>query len=161
VFLLDAVIIPATVLGYWIGFVMVIVAVIGRRRWAALLTLVPVVVVLTVLVNPGWIVAPRTWFMMHRPLFDAALETDPGAEYYGTKLPLPLRFLTADGRVSDEDQDGSLFFVQWFGIPDDAGGYIFSPGKSPEGKPLYGLWCKDPVDLGDGWWMCGLRDNGL
>lgn len=160
-FLLDIVIVPVTVLGYWFGFVAVIVAVIGGRRWTELVTLVPVVVALSLLVNPGWIVAPKTWFKMHRPLFNMALETDPGHEYYGNKLPLPLRFLTADGNVSDEDQDGSRFFAQWFGIPDDAGGYIYSPGKSPEGKPLYGLWCKDPVDLGDGWWMCGLADNGM
>ena len=49
-----------------------------------------------------------------------------------------------------------MFFPQWMGIPDDAGGYIWSPGASPEGVDLYGMLCQAPVNLGDGWWMCGM-----
>jgi hypothetical protein len=159
--ILDLLVVPVAAVLYWFGFVAVVFAVIAGRRWVTVMTLVPVLVILTILVNPMWRVAPRTWFMLHRPLFNVALETDPGPDYYGNKLPLPLRFLTADGRVSDEEQNGSRFFAQWFGIPDDAGGYVYSPGKSPEGASLYGLFCRGPVDLGGGWWMCGLADTGF
>ena len=157
--ILDLAIIPFTAVVYVFAFVMSILAVVASRRLVVLLTVAPVIVVLTALVNPMWRVAPRTWFMVHRPLFDLALETDPGTDYYGNELPAPLRFLTADGRVSNDN--GNIFFAQWLGIPDDAGGYIYNPGQSPEGADLYGLFCQDPVDLGGGWWMCGLADNGF
>jgi hypothetical protein len=29
--------------------------------------------------------------MLHRPLFDLALATDPGVDYHGNDLPPPLR----------------------------------------------------------------------
>ena len=53
------------------------------------------------------------------------------------------------------------FFPQWIGIPDDAGGYIYSPSGSPAQADMYGMICSNPVDLGDGWWTCGLRNNGF
>jgi len=137
--ILDLAIIPFTAVVYVFAFVMSILAVVASRRLVVLLTV--------------------AWFTVHRPLFDLALETDPGTDYYGNELPAPLRFLTADGRVSNDN--GNIFFAQWLGIPDDAGGYIYNPGQSPEGADLYGLFCQDPVDLGGGWWMCGLADNGF
>lgn len=143
---------------YLLGLAAVVAAAIGGRRWVVLATVAPVLVVVTIVVNSTWKVAPRTWFAMHRPLFERALQTDPGKEYYGNQLPWTLRFLVAEGRVSV--RDGSRFFPQWIGIPDDAGGYLYDPVESPEGVDMYGFICADPVDLGDGWWMCGLRDNG-
>jgi hypothetical protein len=166
--LLDLVVIPLTTTMYLLGFVAAIVGIAANRRWVAALSLIPVLVVLTLLVNPAWMIAPRAWFMLHRPLFTMALDTDPGRDYYGNELPLPLRFLTAEGKVSTMriasggvHHPDSRFFPQWIGIPDDAGGYLYDPGQSPEGADLYGDICEHPVDLGDGWWMCGLRDNGL
>jgi len=156
--LLDVVVQPLSVVLYVFGFGAVIVTLAVRRRRTALLTLVPLMVVATALVNPGWKVAPRAWFAVHRPLFDMALATDPGDLYYGNALPLPVRFLSVGGRVSN--QDGSRFFPQWIGIPDDAGGYLYDPSHSPAGADLYGSTCSEPVDLGDGWWMCGLADTG-
>lgn len=144
---------------YLLGLVAVVAAAIGGRRWAVLATVVPVLVVVTVVVNSTWKVAPRTWFAMHRPLFERALETDPGDGYYGNQLPGWLQFLVAEGRVSN--RGGSRFFPQWIGIPDDAGGYLYDPNESPAGADLYGDICTNPVDLGGGWWMCGLRNNGL
>jgi len=156
--LLDLAVQPLTVVLYVFGFGAVVVALVADRRRTALLTVVPVMVVVTAMVNPVWRVAPRMWFAMHRPLFDMALATDPGNLYYGNALPLPLRFLSSEGRVSE--QEGSRFFPQWVGIPDDAGGYLFNPARSPRGVDLYGSPCSDPVDLGEGWWMCGLADTG-
>ena len=60
--LLDVLVIPVTAVLYWFGLVAVVVGVVGGRRWVAVLSLVPVLIVPTVLVNPGWIIAPRTWF---------------------------------------------------------------------------------------------------
>ena len=157
--LLDVPAIPLMALLYWFGFVAVVVAVVGDGRWAEVLTLVPVLIVITALVNPAWRFAPRTWFILHRPLFEMALATDPGHEYYGNQLPPWLRFLSSEGKVSN--LGGSRFFPQWGEIPDDAGGYLYSPFGSPEVTDLYGMDCKNPVDLGGGWWMCGLADSGL
>jgi hypothetical protein len=157
--LLDLFVIPFTALLYLGGLVLVIVAVVRSRRLLALVTLVPALIVATVVVNPTWRHAPRTWFALHRPLYQRALETDPGSDYYGAKLPVPLRFLTEGGQVSEHD--GSRFFPQWIGIPDDAGGYLYSPHGSPEGVDLYGMSCTGPVDLGGGWWMCGMADTGF
>ncbi|WP_109526539.1 MULTISPECIES: hypothetical protein [Nocardia] len=52
------------------------------------------------------------------------------------------------------------FFPQWIGIPDGGGGYLYSPENSPAGVDLYGGPCVEPVDLGDGWWMCDLALTG-
>ena len=90
--LLDVVVQPLTVVLYVFGFGAVVVGLVAGRRRRMLLTLVPVMVVVTAMVNPAWQVAPRTWFAMHRPLFDMALATEPGNLYYGNALPLPLRF---------------------------------------------------------------------
>ncbi|QCX28815.1 hypothetical protein [Nocardioides jishulii] len=80
--------------------------------------------------------------------------------YYGDALPDSLDHLTANGLVAKEDdptgEPEAFFFVQWFGIPDDAGGYWWSPRASPSGQDMFGMACLKPVDLGGGWWMCGM-----
>lgn len=149
---LDVFAVPLMAALYGIGFLLVAVAVLGMRRWAMALTLLPLLALSIVVVNPSYRVAPQAYFTVHRPLFDVALGTDPGTDYYGADLPVPLRFLTADGKVSDVD--GFRFFPQWIGIPDDAGGYLYHPHASPAGVDLYGRLCDEPVELGDGWWMC-------
>lgn len=162
--ILDLVLIPVMGVLYLGGFAAMVLAVLMRRDGAAWIVVIGVLGVVTMLVNPGYRVMPATYFAVHRPLFAAALHTDPGSEYYGNPLPLPLRFLTANGNVSraglGEGPRPSgpdvRFFPQWIGIPDDAGGYLYSPERSPAGADLYGSPCADPVDLGDGWWMCNL-----
>ncbi|MFV8160849.1 hypothetical protein ACNQVK_01610 [Mycobacterium sp. 134] len=156
---MDIVVGPLMAVLYLFGVVAVAVVLIRRRQWVAVAVAVPVLVVVTVFVNSAWVFAPRAWFALHRPLFEMALGTDPGHDYYGRELPWHLRFLSVHGRVSD--QSGSRFFPQWIGIPDDAGGYLYNPGRSPAGADLYGMVCRNPMDLGDGWWTCGLRTNGL
>jgi hypothetical protein len=86
-----------------------------------------------------------------------------GDTFYGedgfdhVRLPLLLLSLSADGRVR-RDADG-LFFPQWFGPIDNAGGYFYSPGRAPEGADMHGTICQDPADLGGGWWVCGMEDQ--
>lgn len=99
---------------------------------------------------------PDAWFEEHRADFDAAVEAvdETCCEgYYGTPLPDGLRHVSVDGRVSGTP-DG-LFFAQWFGIPDDAGGYWYS-GRSPLGNEMFGTFCQDPESMGGGWWKCGM-----
>ena len=74
--------------------------------------------------------------------------------YYGPQLPDDLRYLSVTGRVSIYS-DGSFFIPRWTGIPDDAGGYWHSK-KAPNGRDMYGLGCTDPIELGSGWWACGM-----
>ena len=109
-----------------------------------------------------WQFAPRLWFFVHRPVFEVArVVVDPGTDYYGAALPFPLRFLSETGTVSSvvmsEGSEAGAFFPQWVGIPDDAGGYLYST-TSPVGADLYGSLCTRPQDLGGGWWMCNLTD---
>ncbi|MFT3661800.1 MAG: hypothetical protein QM809_10475 [Gordonia sp. (in: high G+C Gram-positive bacteria)] len=134
---------------------------LGRRsrgRTAAAAALIAVVLLITTVVGAWWPLSPRTWFATHRALYRQALSTDPGHDYYGAPLPAHLRFLSAGGRVSG-DRDSARFFPQWIGVPDDAGGYWHSPAGSPAGYDMYGLRCRDPIALGDDWWMCGLADR--
>ncbi|MCW2557219.1 MAG: hypothetical protein JWP55_1183, partial [Mycobacterium sp.] len=61
-------------------------------------------------------------------------------------LPTPLRFLTEEGRV---ETDGTTrYFPQRLGLPDDTGGYMYSPDASPLDSDLYGIFCRSPIPLG-------------
>jgi hypothetical protein len=99
--------------------------------------------------------APTAYFEVHRTLYERAVRTaQTDDSYYGAGLPVALRPLSAKGGVRADD--GMLFFPQWFGMPDDAGGYFWSPEQSPVGADMFGTTCQDPVDLGEGWWSCGM-----
>jgi hypothetical protein len=100
-----------------------------------------------------WQLAPRLWFFVHRPVFEVArVVVDPGTDYYGAALPFPLRFLSETGTVSSvvmsEGSEAGAFFPQGVGIPDDAGGYLYST-TSPVGADLYGSLCTRPQGLVD------------
>ncbi|MFT3715604.1 MAG: hypothetical protein QM774_06565 [Gordonia sp. (in: high G+C Gram-positive bacteria)] len=116
-----------------------------------------VVLLLTGVVGAWWQASPRVWFETHRALYEQALHTDPGDDYYGAPLPLHLRFLSVGGHVSGRKD--TRFFPQWIGTPDDAGGYLYSPSGSPAGYDMYGQVCSDPTALGGDWWMCGLKSD--
>ena len=127
------------------------------RTW--LRVTVPLAGVLVVATVFNWVqVSPRWWFATHRPFYELARHHDPGNGSTGDSLAWPLRGLTANGNASKTD-GGATFFPQWFGIPDDAGGYFWSPGESPAGEDMAGMLCQRPVDLGGGWWMCGMQDR--
>lgn len=74
-------------------------------------------------------------------------------DYY-TDLPSSLAAFAACGMVSV--YTNSVFVAQWGGVPDDAGGFWYSPRKSPEGYDMWGMICRSPIDLGGGWWECGM-----
>ncbi|HEX7824491.1 MAG TPA: hypothetical protein VF477_06300 [Mycobacterium sp.] len=133
---------------YVLGFVAVVAAVVNGRRWVLLATLVPALVVVMAVVNSMWVVAPRMWFNTHRSLFETAAAAD--------FRPVQLRFLTADGRV---EIDGSTkYFPQHLGLPDEMGGYMYSPDADPTSSEFYGFFCRTPIPLGGDWWMCGMPD---
>ena len=134
---------------------------VAGRRWLTV-TAVSGAVALYLL-SFNWVaLAPQAWFDVHRPMYDAALDhVDRSDDLYGDRLPLRWRWLTVDGRAAARGGDGAtgdevVFFPQWYGIPDDGGGYLWSPGGPPEGYDMAGMVCTEPVDLGDGWWMCGM-----
>ena len=129
----------------------VALGVVSKRRWL-LVTGIGVTLVLFAATCNWSAVAPRAYFEVHRPLYDRAVRTtETDSSYYGARLPFALRPLSVNGRVAD--QDGALVFPQWLGVPDDGGGYIWSPDRSPRAD-MFGEPCGDPVDLGGGWWMC-------
>ena len=133
----------------------------GRKRGRVAIVLAVVVLAVSLVVWAIMMLTSRDptaeeWFADHREQYEAALAVDPGDEYYGAPLPDDLAHLSVTGRVSGDS--ATRFFPQWTGIPDDAGGYFYSPGGSPEGRDMYGMICQDPVSLGDGWWACGMGD---
>lgn len=140
----------------WIAIValVVVLGLVGRNRWVTLSTLVATFVLAAVLLN--WSsAAPAAYFQSHRALFEHAASTlEPDDTYQGAELPLHLRTLSASGRVRSDES--GYFFPQWFGFPDNAGGYFYAPENSPKGSEMYGAICQDPDDLGDGWWACGM-----
>ncbi|KAB2811886.1 hypothetical protein F9L07_08585 [Pimelobacter simplex] len=98
----------------------------------------------------------EAWFEAHRADFVTAASRGSGVDAAtGSRLPDDLRYLSIDGRVSRTDGN-ALFFAQWTAIPDDAGGFWFSPERPPSDFDMYGMLCTNPVDLGDGWWSCGM-----
>lgn len=144
----------------------VVVGLLLANRWIAAIGGIGSVLLCALLLN--WVaVAPEAWFDVHRSQFEAAAQIDPlpaADDYYGELLPLHQRWLTVDGRVSAgrcfpdscTDPEGALFFAQWAGFPDDAGGYIYLPTGRPEGIDMWSMACTEPTDLGGGWWMCGM-----
>lgn len=85
-----------------------------------------------------------------------AFTQSPDADhYYGVALPARLAYLSATGRVSGSLREG-VFLPMWTGIPDDAGGLIWSPAGSPVGYDLYGDRCDAPVRVQQSWWSCGV-----
>lgn len=120
-----------------------------------------VIVALTGLVATfaGPTMAATTRFDLLRPDLDRVaalpLVTENPLPNYYESLPPWLAYVAVSGLVST-DGNGTVFVPQWAGIPDDAGGYIYSPGKSPEGMDMWGMGCKEPVRLDGDWWACGL-----
>lgn len=79
------------------------------------------------------------------------------ADDYGGGAPLPWQYraFTSNGRASADEH--LVFLPQWTGIPDDGGGFFFSPHGSPEGYDMFGMVCEAPLRLDDAWWACGMN----
>ncbi|MEV7964282.1 hypothetical protein [Oerskovia paurometabola] len=142
-----------------VGIVLVGVVVHLVRRRSAL-TLVTSLVLLTVAVSwPRAQVGTAERFAAYRvALSEVAAPDGEGARDPGEDglLPNALRYVSANGRV-DRYEDGRVFVPQWLGMPDDAGGFWFSPGESPAGLDMHGMICADPVPLEGEWWACGME----
>ncbi len=63
----------------------------GRRFWLAVV-LTPLLAGALLMVAPYRMYAPKLWFVMHKPMYEAALAVDPGTNFYGVPLPGFKRF---------------------------------------------------------------------
>lgn len=101
---------------------------------------------------------PQAWFEEHRAGFEEAASWARGRccvdQLSGVTLPVHLRHLSDDEKVYVGE--GRVFFPQWFGIPDDAGGFWHSADGEPGPMESFGTPCTVPERLGDGWSSCGL-----
>ncbi|MCC2314591.1 hypothetical protein [Cellulomonas xiejunii] len=158
-------------LGALVAIPLTVVAAIGiaRRRGArgaACAGVGSVALVLAVAAADVVVAGPvgygtRVAFEVHRPAYEAVVaqldDVSVGtADGYGRYLPLPEGYgpLTVRGTV-DVGED-HVFFPQWTGIPDDAGGFFHMRSGSPAGLDMRGWACADPVHLDDDWWACGM-----
>jgi hypothetical protein len=136
------------------GLTAILGGLLGGRWWLAVGGVVVTMLLAVPLYN--WsAAAPAAYFEVHRPLYERAArtaQTDDSVAF--VDLPFALRPLSAMGSV--RDQGGMMFFPQWYGFADNAGGYFYAPERSPEGSDMHGQICVDPRDLGDGWWACGM-----
>lgn len=150
--LLDLIVEPATLLLGGLALSLVVLGLLRGRRVLLAILLIPLLLASLALAGPYATRFPQLWLRVHQPMYTAALAHDPGTDYYGSPLPPHLRVLAVDGRSSADG--GVRFFPQWIGIPDDAGGYLYSPDIAPVGFDMYGRLCGQPRDLGAGWWLC-------
>ncbi|MBS4104721.1 hypothetical protein, partial [Tsukamurella paurometabola] len=121
--ILDLVIVPIAWTCFVTGFALVVIGFVrGGLAGLAGLIVVPVMIAVTAMIGAWWWIAPQSWFSVHRALYERARTVDIGDDYYAY-LPIHLRFLTERGLVSRSGTDGTIFFPQWTGIPDDAGGF--------------------------------------
>lgn len=102
---------------------------------------------------------PRVTFDVIRPELEQALVLvgDVPTGYPGEQLPSRYQALTHHGRV--QVSGSYVFFPQWAGIPDDAGGFFHSTSGSPEGQDMWGMTCEAPLRLDDAWWSCGMNEE--
>jgi hypothetical protein len=75
---------------------------------------------------------------------------------YYASLPRSLEAMSVNGSVLT-DGAGGVFVPQWAALVDDAGGFWFTPGTSPEGRDMWGMICEDPTRLDGDWWVCGMQ----
>ena len=136
---------------------------LARRGWLTAVTCIPLLMAgswVSATPYPGAAIAFEVW----RPLFLQARDVmEPTAltvdSYYGPDLPDDLALLSSTGFVSIRE-GGSIFFSQWSGIPDDAGGYWYLPGDgSPDGWDMWGMTCAQPLSIEHHWWSCGIDED--
>lgn len=113
-----------------------------------------------VAVVAGPTMSTMTRFEILRPGLEKVASWDVVAEGKDTSmyvhLPLVLTWTASRGMVTPSD-GGVVFIPMWSGWRENAGGYWYSPDHSPEYGDMWGNPCLDPIDLGDGWWACGME----
>lgn len=136
-------------------------AALGRYRHVLTVLAVVAGIIGLAAVATGPEAGVRTRFDLMRPDLERAAQLPFVAEgsqpQYYADLPTDLAFLSTNGLVSTNGR-GALFVPQWAGIPDDAGGYIFSPAGNPTGWEMWGMTCTYPVRLDGDWWACGMGE---
>lgn len=98
-------------------------------------------------------------FADERDRFDAAVDMvqpsgQGSADFYLVDLSGEYADLSAHAYA--EVQGDAVFFPQWLAAGSGGGGFIHLTKGSPEGIDMHGQACTRPVDLGDGWWACGM-----
>ncbi|RHA40981.1 hypothetical protein D1825_09330 [Cellulomonas rhizosphaerae] len=136
-----------------------LVARLASRGWAVVACLVSAFVALCALSGPPWYGPRATFEVMRADLVEAAAQRVDQVDadsYLGTRLPAHLAALSESGTTLT--RDGTVFFPQWFGIPDDAGGYFYTAsGEPPTGWDMFGEPCTEPLPLEPHWWACGMN----
>ncbi|GIG35853.1 hypothetical protein [Cellulomonas pakistanensis] len=155
--------VPVRLVGAVAGLVLVVwlAARLVRRWWVRTpLVALGVLAALTAPMTPD--VGTQVLFASMRPQLDAIAELvrDRGVSWsgYDDELPPRLASVSAHGLVAARG-DGSVFVPQWAGIPDDAGGFWFTPGTTPEGRDMWGEICTQPVRLDGDWWACAMPEQ--
>ena len=130
-----------------------------RRLWAAVVIAVPAFAMIlptTTVPYPG----ARAAFDVWRPSLVRAVQARRVRTRARTSTahPYPPLLLHSPswGRRTARS-DGAVFLAQWAGMPDDAGGYWYTDGASPQGRDMWGALCLDPIALEPHWWACGMK----
>ncbi|GAB4084006.1 hypothetical protein GCM10028784_06360 [Myceligenerans cantabricum] len=158
-------------LTWTVGFIIVSVVALGIVRRRAVHRLPAAVVVLGTVLVVSWALLGnagpslgdgRQGFHTLRPALDGvvehALQGDLDGPY--AELPRSLEFVSVNGSVdvyhdADDPEAVTIFVPQWARLVDDAGGYIYSPHRTPD-VYMRGMACTDPARLDGGWWSCGM-----
>ncbi|MCL1870577.1 MAG: hypothetical protein FWF90_09235 [Promicromonosporaceae bacterium] len=132
---------------------------LSRRLWVTSLVVIAGLVVAVGAPQapyPG----PRALFDSMRPQLDAITTlpdvAGPVSPRHDVPLPRGLSAVAVFGYVSS-DGVGGVFVPQWAALVDDAGGFWFTPGTSPDGRDMWGMTCTDPTRLDGDWWTCGMK----
>lgn len=130
----------------------------GARWWWTLPANVGCLAALAAVVA-GPVMTTTTRFDILRPGLEAVAAWDVVAEDKDVSmyrsLPPSLAWTSVNGNVSPS-RGGVVFIPMWAGWRENAGGYWYSPDRSPEYDDMWGNPCLKPVDLGEGWWACGM-----
>lgn len=130
---------------------------VARRWWIT--ALIIIVGVIAIFEAPPARLGARELFDVMRPQLDEVATlpvVKTGEAQYNVDLPGHLSGVAVNGSIST-DGAGAVFVPLWTGIPDDAGGYWYTPGESPAGRDMSGMVCEDPTQLDGDWWLCGVR----
>ncbi len=135
-----------------------------RRWWAFIPCLITIAAALATFAPTGLWWSGEVYYQAHRDELSALaafiqspeFQKDPGARSrVGVQLPASLAALSADGKVAYTSWDGSPFLPVWYGMPDNAGGLLYST-VDPTDQDMHGLICTHPKKLAESWWSCGM-----
>jgi hypothetical protein len=114
--------------------------------------------------TPGEPIRTVGGFADERDRFDEAADyvrasARGSSDFYLVDLTTEYADLSAHAYA--EVQGDAVFFPQWLEPDSGGGGFMRLTAGSPEGVDMHGQACTGPVDLGDGWWACGMDDPAV